>query len=181
MSYLLYKNRHRAKALLLSFLNFEALLVVEVMSTPSFERAAPFRDNALVAVQLSLELWDIIKVKYHRPLHSTSALSILPAPFARCGHQCPYRAYRAYPNRYCGYQYPRCGYERRFLLLRCSGRDFYLQCLGKPEQALGRRAGGSVSRRLRGRMRGFVVHARPKGQIASGQVPSTAGGFRQCC
>jgi hypothetical protein len=35
MSYFLYKNRHRAKALLLGFLNFEALLVVEVMSTPS--------------------------------------------------------------------------------------------------------------------------------------------------
>ena len=35
MSYLLYKNRHRAKALLLGFLNFEVFLVVEVMSTPS--------------------------------------------------------------------------------------------------------------------------------------------------
>jgi hypothetical protein len=30
MSYLLFKNRHRAKALLLSFLNFEVVLVVEV-------------------------------------------------------------------------------------------------------------------------------------------------------
>ena len=30
MSYLLYKNRHRAKALLLDFLNFELVLVVEV-------------------------------------------------------------------------------------------------------------------------------------------------------
>ncbi len=30
MSYLLFKNRHRAKALLLGFLNFELVLVVEV-------------------------------------------------------------------------------------------------------------------------------------------------------
>ena len=30
MSYLLYKNQHRAKAFLLSFLNFELVLVVEV-------------------------------------------------------------------------------------------------------------------------------------------------------
>jgi hypothetical protein len=30
MSYLLYKNRHRAKAFLLGFLNFEVILVVEV-------------------------------------------------------------------------------------------------------------------------------------------------------
>ena len=30
MAYLLYKKRHRAKALLLSFLNFEFVLVVEV-------------------------------------------------------------------------------------------------------------------------------------------------------
>ena len=36
MSYFLYKNRHRAKALLLGFLNFEVFLVVEVMSSPSF-------------------------------------------------------------------------------------------------------------------------------------------------
>ncbi len=30
MAYILYKKRHRAKALLLSFLNFELVLVVEV-------------------------------------------------------------------------------------------------------------------------------------------------------
>ncbi len=30
MSYLLYKNQHRAKAFLLGFLNFELVLVVEV-------------------------------------------------------------------------------------------------------------------------------------------------------
>ena len=39
MSYLLFKNRHRAKAFLLGFLNFELVLVVEVcplhhLSTP---------------------------------------------------------------------------------------------------------------------------------------------------
>lgn len=33
MGYLLYKNQQRAKAFLLSFLNFEAVLVVEVRPT----------------------------------------------------------------------------------------------------------------------------------------------------
>ena len=74
MCYLLYKNGHRAKVFLLGFLNFELVLVVEVCPLHHLiDHDAPVGRNALVAVQLCLELWDIASV-------NTTARPILPAP-----------------------------------------------------------------------------------------------------
>ena len=51
MGYLLYKNRHRAKAFLLSFFNFEAVLVVEVRPTHRLV-SDPSGDDSITAVLL---------------------------------------------------------------------------------------------------------------------------------
>ncbi len=62
MVYLLYKNQHRAKAFLLSFLNFEAVLVVEVCPTHGqliLLRSSVTVQIRCIAVQLCIELWDI--------------------------------------------------------------------------------------------------------------------------
>ena len=64
MGFLLKKNWHRAKAFLLSFLNFEVVLVVEVR--PTHRLSIPTRSSVqprLIALQLCLELWDVISVK----------------------------------------------------------------------------------------------------------------------
>ena len=52
MSYLLFKNRHRAKALLLGFLNFELVFVVEVCPLHHLT----ITSHPSVATQLCLEL-----------------------------------------------------------------------------------------------------------------------------
>ena len=83
MSYLLYKNQHRAKAFLLGFLNFELVLVVEVC--PLHHLSMPLSSvttHLSLSLQLCLELWDIASVKL-------PTLPIPPAPFTSCGHQCP--------------------------------------------------------------------------------------------
>ena len=60
MGFLLKKNRHRAKAFLLSFLNFEVVLVVEVRPAHCLSISPrPSVHTRLIALQLCLELWDV--------------------------------------------------------------------------------------------------------------------------
>ena len=78
MGYLLYKNQHRAKEFLLSFLNFEAMLVVEVRPTVAVLTSLRCSvQTRCIAVQLCLELWDIASAKLPTLPILTSALHML--------------------------------------------------------------------------------------------------------